>query len=107
MSVRIVTGDDVSIRIQLLIDDATFVINSGATVRAAIVDRSAMIGGPYSIVESSPGSAWATSLVYLVLTSTETALLTPSRDSILEVEVDDGGKTTWKFNVEVAKGYIN
>ena len=103
---KIVTGDDVSIKVQLQKDEVTFVIDSGATVRAGVVKDGVIIIGPAPCLSDAAGADWNTSLVVVSFSSAETAAATDYGKSHLEIEVDDGGKLTWFVFVNVIQGFI-
>lgn len=105
---EIVTGTDATIPATLTIDDATFIINTGAVIRAKVTskDKKKDILGLTPVVEASPGSDWANSLIVIVFDSVNTAAVTYVGRAILEVQVDDSGKQNWFREIEIVKGTI-
>ena len=104
----IVTGDDVARPVQLTKDGASFVIDPGATVRAAIVDEAhkKVLMAAVTLDEGATGAVWATSLLVVEMTAAETAAITETGNAVLEIEVDDGGKETFFENIQVIPGLI-
>ncbi len=103
----IVTGNDISELLQLKKSSATFNIQTGATVKAAIVsfDQSTLLAGPFTMLSTDSGADWTTSLLSLIVDSSLTNDLTPVKAK-LEVSVDDLDKESWFFNAEIVKGNI-
>lgn len=109
MSLTIITGDDITVLVQLKKNEAPFVIDNGATVQGAIRSGSGILGNTIACANTDVGANWPASLVAIPFTSTDTALLPElsSGSGQLEVQVDDGGKTTWIVKgVTVLKGFI-
>lgn len=103
----IVTGDDISLAITLKKNNATFAIDSSATILANFVDTSTnqpMLATDEPILEAASGSDWPNSLVVLELTSAKSDTLTAGT-ARLEIQVDDdvnsNGKTTWFTTVTI------
>jgi len=100
----LVTGDDIQMLVTLLKDGATFNINAGATVHARLID----VGkeNPYmdAIVQSNtaPGADWPNSLVTVEFASADTADIAYQGPALLEVQVDDNGKSTWFETVQIS-----
>ena len=112
----IVTGDDVSIPTTLKKNNATFTINGGATVRAAIVtqDRETVLVAATAVNLSASGTDLANSLIIVEFTSVQTAAIATAysdssvyRKALVEIEVDDTTVTTFFFNADVVKGNVN
>ncbi len=106
----IITGDDAIIPVQLKKDNATFVIDPGATVKAQLRRGDTPVGSEITVLEATTGSAWATSLIVVVSPSADTTNFTINDKHYLslEVQVDDSGKTTWILDniARVRKGLI-
>lgn len=106
----IVTGDDVDIPVTLTKGSAkaTFTIDPGATVKAALVslDRQTVLIPAVTCLVSAPGADWANSLVIVPFTSAETLAVTDYAPAYLEIQVDDGGKLTWFDRIDIIKGSI-
>lgn len=103
----IITGDDVSLAVTLKKNGATFNM-SGATVKAALVASDHSVAYTEAVAQSSgtSGANWAASLVVVVLSAAATALLDYQGNALLEIQVDDGTKTTWFVAVEIRRGNI-
>ena len=103
----IVTGDDANITVDLKINGATFAIDSGAIVRAAIVDTTheSLLAGPNTVLEATSGSDWANSRVVATFSTMDTAALAQG-NAYIELEVDDSGKNTWFVGINIVKGHI-
>ena len=101
----IVTGDDVARPVQLTKDGASFVIDPGATVRAAIVDEAhkKVLMAAVTLDEGATGAVWATSLLVVEMTAAETDMGTLH---LAAWTVDDGGKETFFENIQVIPGLI-
>lgn len=106
---EIVSGDDIVIQQTLTKDDAVFVIDSGATIKASLVsrDRTTVIVAPVSVLEAVAGSDWANSKVIIVFTEADTTALTTFGPMWVEIQVDDGGKLTWHTKVDMLQGTID
>ena len=93
MSDNITKGDDVQWPVQLLLDSATFVIDPGAQVRAALTRRGVTVGPVVTCSSGTAGADWATSLIVVVFTAAETSTMTTGQTT-LEIEIVDGGITS-------------
>lgn len=104
----LVRGDDISIAWTLKKNHETFAIDAGATVRAKIVASNGTTVSPtVTCLSNAVGADWDNSLVVVAFTSAQSATFPVTEDGILEVEVDDGGKRTWKRNgINVLEDYI-
>jgi hypothetical protein len=114
---QIVTGDDDEIVINLFKkdsdgDDQTFLIDSGATVKAQLRKRGTFIteGPVFTLSNSANGADWSVSKVVVEIASAESATLKPDWYDI-ELQVDDAvntpGKKTWVIpGIQVIKGTI-
>lgn len=108
MAVNFLTGEDILIAVQLTTNGATFVIDSGATVTAVLRDGIEAISAEVSCTDQTD---WATSLVVVPFTDTETAAITVGTTPIfatLEVQVDESGDIRkWlATGIEVTKGVL-
>lgn len=103
----IVTGNDIAELLQLNTNDASFSVDSGATVKAAIVsyDQSTLIAGPFTMLSGDDGADWPNSLMSLIVDKSLTSGLTVGKVQ-LEVSVDDSDKFSWFFDAEIKKGNI-
>ena len=107
----IITGDDVSIPIELTKGGATFVIDPGATVQAAVTARKHKNDAGDVYITAQPvtevvGSDWPNSLLVVEFTSAQTAAINRNGDATLEIQVDDGGKLTWLVPITIRQGTI-
>jgi len=105
----IVTGDDIAIPVTLKKDDATFLINTGvAVIQAAVISKNkkTTVIASTSVPESNAGSDWINSLIVVEFSSTQTGAITRYGEALLEIQVDDGGKTTWFASVNIVQGTI-
>ena len=104
----LVTGDDISLSATLRVDNATFAIDTGATVEASIVDptHKTVLAGPVAQNSATPGADWANSLVIVTFSSTDTASITHQGKAILEIQVNDNGKRTWFKTIVLVLGTI-
>lgn len=104
----IVTGDDVALSVTLKKDGVVFNIDTGATVKAALIskDRNTILIPEVTCLSNATGADWPNSLVIVPFTSTETAAITVFESALLEIQVDDGGKLTWFVSLEIIKGNI-
>jgi len=108
MAVNFITGEDLTINVQLSKNGATFVIDSGATVTAVLRDGSSSISAEVSCTDQTN---WATSLVVVPFTDTETTAIAVGTTPIfatLEVQVDESGDVRkWlATGIEITKGVI-
>ena len=67
MSVKITTGDDVALRVTLKKSDATFSIDTGATVKAVLRSGHEQLHNEVTCDSGTAGADWANSLVVVVL----------------------------------------
>lgn len=104
----IVTGDTLALPVTLKKSGSTFVINAGATVQAALVslDHLTVLAGPVTMDNEAAGADWGNSLIMIEMDSTVTANIRYSGKIHLEVQVDDGGKLTWFFTLDLVRGTI-
>ena len=107
MALKVTTGDDESFLVTLKRNGSTFTIDPGATVRAALVHKKyKSCSSAVACSSGATGADWANSLVAVEFASSVTANCPPG-DSELELEVDDGGKSTYfHWPVTVKKGLI-
>ena len=105
----LVTGDDVSISVTLKRNGATFTIDPAATVKASIIksDHVTILLAAIEQSEAATGADWANSLVIVSFTSTETLSIDHTGEAILEIQVDDSGKTTFFAVINIVSGTID
>jgi len=108
MTATLVPGDDTSFPVELEKDHAAFLINGSATILAAVTtkNKNKVLIPATAVVEAAPGSDWANSLVVVEFTEAQTELVTHFGSALLEIQVDDGGKTTWFAPITIIKGTI-
>lgn len=104
----LVTGDDTSLSVTLKKNGQTFNIDTGATVQASLVTPNHIktIMNPVGVLSTATGADWTNSLIVIELTSAETGAITDYGDALLEIQVDDSGKTTFFANINVTRGTI-
>lgn len=104
----IVTGDDSTLPVELRKEQQAFSIATSATVKASIISKNkrVVLIPTVTVLETSAGSVWATSLIVVKFTSAETAAINRLGEALLEIQVDDGGKITWFSPILVVKGTI-
>jgi hypothetical protein len=107
MSVEIVTGDDVAISCTLKKNGATFTIDPGATVEASLIqtDHETVLLAPVAQSNGAAGADWANSLVVVEFTSSQTDIAFTG-SALLEIQVDDSGKTTFFAGITMVAGTI-
>lgn len=90
---RIVTGYDAVIPIQLTKSGQAFNIDSGASVKAALIstDRNTVFISAVTVNSNEQGSDWSTSLIIPKFTAAQTSELNEFDDALIEISVDDGG----------------
>ena len=104
----IVIGDGWSQLVTLKAGTAAYSIDSGATVKAAIIatDHSALESTVVTITEADPGNDWTNGVVMLEFDTTSLAGLSAGLSKI-EIEVTESGdKNTWFGVVKVVNGLI-
>lgn len=104
----IVLGDDSEVPVTLKKNKATFSIDAGAVIKAAVVntDRDTVIAGPVTVNNNATGSDLANSLIVVEFTEEETGAITVEGDALLEIQVLDGKKKTWWPEVFLVRGLI-
>ncbi len=93
-----------------IVDYAETYLNSASTNIALNVHAHAaddIIRVDVAQSSAAPGSAWATSLVVVQLSQAQTASITYQGPARLEIQVDDGSKTTWWHDCEIKRGNIS
>ncbi len=108
---KLVTGDDSVLPVQLNKNDAPFVIDTGAEVKASIIskDRKTVLIPPVAVLEATAGSSWINSEVVVSFTEAETLAIPTSyydKSVLLEIQVNDGGKLTWFLVIKIVQGTI-
>jgi hypothetical protein len=106
--ITIVTGDDVAISSTLKRNGSTFLISPTATVSASLIktDHSTILLGPVDQVSTASGADWSNSLVIVEFTSAQTGAITYTGEALLEVQVNDSGKTTFFAVISIIAGTI-
>jgi len=105
----IVTGDYVSIAVQLKKNGLVFSISPTAEVKAAILtgSKDKILIGPINQSPSTPGADWNKSLVVIIFESTATSSMKTFGALGLEIQVSEDGKPqTWFQLINVLKGNI-
>ncbi len=104
----LVTGDDIVVPVTLKKNGATFVIGNGAVIKARLVRTEHEVSLCEEVIQSNaaPGTNLALSLVMVTLPSASTAGISYQGSAILEIQVDDSGKTTWFVPVSIVRGLI-
>lgn len=104
----IVTGDTLALPVTLKKNGSTFVIDAGATVQASLIslDHRTVLAGPVTMDSGAPGADWGNSLIMIEMDSSVTANIVYSGQIDLEVQVDDGGKLTWFFTLDLVQDTI-
>jgi hypothetical protein len=105
---NIVTGDDIEIAVTLKVGGLPFVINSTATVKAAILDkdRKNLLVPAVTLSSADLGSNWDTSIVVVKIPGTATVALKTAPVK-LDIQVNDNGKKTWTADINLIKGLIS
>jgi len=104
----LVSGDDIVMSVTLQKDGSVFNINPGATVEARLisVDHLTEYTAPVGQSNSAPGADWANSLVTVQFAEADTLEVTYQGAALLEIQVDDNGKSTWFETVQLSLGTI-
>lgn len=110
---ELVTGDDVSIPVTLkqgadVASLATFTINPSATVTACIVStgKNEQYSAEVTCNNAATGADWANSLVIVEFTSAQTNAITHVGTAMLEIQVNDSGKTTYYQQIKILSDTI-
>jgi len=105
---EIVTGDDITLVTTLTKNKLTFIIDTLAVVKASVItkDKTTILISETAVLEAATGSDWANSLIIVEFISAQTTLITQYGGALLEIQVDDGGKTTWFVSIEIEQGTI-
>jgi hypothetical protein len=87
---------------------ATFGITVAATIKARLVsvDRKTLYSEEVVQSITEVGNDLANSLVVVRFMPTDTASIVYQGKARLEIQVDDGGKTTWFADVDIVRGNI-
>lgn len=96
--IEIVAGDNTEIQINLEVDDVPFAVSPGAFVQAAIVSekRDAVISGPIQVMESYPGSDWASGKILFTMPWNFTSHIGVDTKACLEIKSTlNGVSKTW------------
>ena len=107
----LVTGDDTIIPVQITRDSVNEVISVSATVQASIItkNKKIILIAPVPVLESETGSVWASGFLVVKFTSAQTGAIPISNmgAAYLEIQVDDGGITTWFTSIKIVQGTID
>lgn len=95
------TGDDIAFEVSLTQDNAAFVIDASATVKASIVhDHTATATGPVTCSSGTTGADWPAGIVVVVFPAALSATI-PHGRSTLEIQVNDpAGSGITTFTVQ-------
>jgi hypothetical protein len=108
----IVIGDDAKLYLTLQKEGATFNIDAGDTVEAALVsaDHESMLMDEVAQSSATSGADWANSLIAIKFTAAQTELINkPSDEDVAKVAVQvtqSGKKETWFSPVKIVQGHI-
>jgi hypothetical protein len=105
----VTSGDDTTLSVQLLDENGdAFVIDPGATVRAAIVNdaRTTIIVAAVTCDNAATGADWSTSLVVVEFTALQTTPIASNATAWLEIEVADTVTTTYFERIKLQRGLI-
>lgn len=106
--IELVTGDDNVIDIQLKRNGKAFAVTSGAVVRAMVIHQQLKTAvGPVTCFPGTAGADWGNGIIVIEFDAAS-SLAMELGQSILEIEVADGGKVTTFFyrHVHVSEGMI-
>lgn len=111
---RLILGDDWSIPVTLKIGkpSETFAIDSGATIKARIIDENHTKGltPTVDVLEASTGSDWANSKVIVNISGSDNTVITSQGKAKIEVQVNDTigvGLRTFFGDVRLVRGLID
>lgn len=104
----IISGDDIRITARLKKDGLPFTIDSGATVLAALINtkHTDMYMTPVAQSSSTLNANWSNSEVIVIFTPAQTAGITYQGKALLELQIDDNGKTSFFGTVKIITGQI-
>jgi hypothetical protein len=104
----LVTGDDTLVPVTLKKNGATFAIAGTAAIKARLVSVDRKVTYSEEVLQSitEAGNDLANSLVVVRLAPADTVSITYQGKARLEIQVDDGGKTTWFVDVDIVRGNI-
>lgn len=105
---QLVIGDDASIGVVLKRNKATFPIDAGATVKGQItsMDHKYTYTTELTALSTDTGADWPNSLVVFPIASAVTSLITYTGMALVEIQVDDNGKSTFFADIEIIRGII-
>ena len=108
----IVIDDDATLFLTLEKDDATFNIDAGDVVEAALVstDHETLLMAAVAQSNTSPGADWPNSLIAIKFSAAQTALITLPATGAAKVEVQvtqAGEKESWFSVVKIVQGHID
>lgn len=104
----LVTGDDLSVVATLKKNDLVFNIPIASVVTAKLVstNHSTVYSSEAVQVSTTPGADWTNSLVVVEFAPADTSAITFQGKALLEIQVDDNGKSTWFSAVKIVTGQI-
>ncbi len=103
VSGTIVSGDDARLTATVSIADSAVPISQTATIHAAIKD----IIDPVLCSNSATGADWANGVVVIEFAESDTSDIEQSGLAVLELQVNDNGKTTFFCDVYLVIGSID
>ena len=109
----IVIDDDATLFLTLEKDGATFNIDAGDTVEAALVstDHETLLMAAVAQTNTSPGADWPNSLIAIKFSAAQTAAIilpSPGNAAKVEVQVTQAGeKESWFSVVKIVQGHID
>lgn len=106
---EIIAGDDNYIKVSLTKSGLPFIISSGATVTACVMDASRRMAltdiMPLDINEV--GANWTSSIVVVKVPSSLSSKIRYATTAVLEVQVAElGMKSSWFATINIVKGLI-
>lgn len=104
----IVVGDDINIPVTLKKNGVVFAINGSAVVKARFISTDHLLALCADTTQSNAtsGANWSASLVVIVFPAATTATIEYQGEAVLEIQVDDSGKTTWFTPVTITRGLV-
>jgi len=107
MTLRLVTGDSPSYALTAKQDGAVFAIDSGATVRARIVDiNKNALTDIITLSSATTGADWPNSLIVAQFLKASTELITYYGKGYIELEINDNAELTYFYKLNIEQGTI-
>ncbi len=106
--ITLVAGDDIHIPFSLTRNGMRFNIASSAIVKAALLSTDKqLLAGPVDCLANASGANWSKSLVSIHFPSAMTESVEAQAGAVIEVQVDDNGKSTWfAGDITIERGVI-